>query len=259
MMARNIAETGVKSLFKCILKAAIYSIKSPQSISLPEGFKQINPQMSHQYLSIKVNVGLGSGRIDEKKAVLQSLIPIQQMIIEKMGPANPMCNWNNVRETIKTLLRLNGIQDYQTYFPFVPPEQLQKIDQDQKAANEEMQKKVQEAQKAQQDAMMALVKVEGQKAELKFQSDTNKLKADFQAKMVEMQAKQIELQTKMTALMAKDETENTKIILDDDRERDKMDMDFAIDVAKVGLEEDKIKATEAKVAAQRKAPNGALQ
>jgi len=252
MMARNIAETGVKSLFKCILKAAIYSIKDPQSISLPEGFKSVNPQMWHQYLSIKVNVGLGSGRIDEKKAVLTSLLPIQQMIIEKMGPANPMCNWNNARETIKTLMRLNGIHDYQTYFPYVPPEQLQKIDEDQKKSNQEAQQKVQEAQKAQNDAMMALVKVEAQKSQLKYQGDMQKMQADFQAKMAEMQAK-------MAALETKGHVEVAKTMLQDDRERDKMDMDFAVNSAKVDLEEKKIKATEAKVAAERADANRALQ
>lgn len=252
MMARNIAETGVKSLFRCILKAAIYSIKDPQSIQLPEGFKSINPQMWHQYLSIKVNVGLGSGRIDEKKAVLMSLLPIQQMIIEKMGPANPMCNWNNARETIKTLLRLNGIQDYQTYFPFVPPEQLQKIDQDQKAASQEMQQKIQEAQKAQNDAMLELVKVESKKAELKYQGDMQKMQADFQARMVEMQAK-------MAALETKGHVDVAKTMLEDDRVRDKNDMDFAIGAAKVDLEEKKIKATEAKVAADRTDASRALQ
>jgi len=252
MMARNIAETGVKSLFKCILRTAIYSLHDPQSISLPEGFKFVNPQMWHQYLSIKVNVGLGSGRIDEKKAVLMSILPIQQMIIEKMGPANPMCNWNNARETMKTLLRLNGIQNYQTYFPYVPPEQLQQIDAEQKKMNEELQKKQQQAQQAQSEAMLGLVKVEAQKSELKYQTEIAKLKATYQTDMDK-------LKLQVAQLTSKNQLEEAKIILQDDRERDKNDMDFAVDVTKVKMDAKKVAATEAKVAAQRTQPGSSVQ
>lgn len=249
MMARNIAETGVKSLFKCILKAAIYHVGTPQSIMLPEGFKSVNPQMWHLYLSIKVNVGLGSGRIDEKKSVLASLLPMQQAIIEKLGPANPLCNWNNVRETFKTLLRLNGIHDYQTYFPYVAPEVLQQVDQQQKAASQEAQQKQQQAQQAQNDAMVELVRVESQKAMLKYQGDVQKMQAQYQSDMAEMKAK-------LAAALSKDHIEVARTILEDDRTRDKNDQDFAIGVVKVGMDAKKQAETQARVDAQRTPPSG---
>lgn len=250
MMARNIAETGVKSLFKCILRTAIYNIREAQSIQTPEGFKNVNPSMWHQYMSIKCNVGLGSGRIDEKKMALTGLIPIQQQILQMLGPGNPVCNWNNIRETLKTLLRLNGIRDYQTYFPYVPPEKLAEIDKQMQASNQENQKKQQEAQQAQNGAMLELVKVEAQKSQLKYQTDMADMKRKYETDIAE-------LKTKMADMASKLKIEATKVILQDDRERDKADMTFAIDVAKVGLGEDQVKATEAKVAATRS--SGGLQ
>jgi len=250
MMARNIAETGVKSLFKCILRTAIYNIRDAQSIQTPEGFKNVDPSIWHQYMSIKCNVGLGSGRIEEKKMALTGLIPIQQQILQMLGPGNPVCNWNHIRETLKTLLRLNGIRDYQTYFPYVPPEKLAEIDKQMQESNAENQKKQQDAQQAQNGAMLELVKVEAQKSQLKYQTDMADQKRKYETDIAE-------LKTKISDMASKLKIEATKIILQDDRERDKMDMDFAIGVTKVGVDEDKVKATEAKVAATR--PAGGLQ
>lgn len=255
MMARNIAETGVKSLFKCMLKTAIYNITDSQSIQLPEGFKRVNPSQWHMYLNVRVNVGLGSGRIDEKKQALNALLPIQQMLIEKMGVANPISNWNNARETIKTVLRLNGVHDYQTYFPYVSPDVLQQMDKSMQEKNAELQKMQQDAQKAQQSAMLELVKVEAQKSSLKYETDIAKIKSDSQTNMIKLQSSydaQIQkLQMQIAEMQSKARLDATDMLLKDDRERDKMDMDFAVDTAKVGLEEKKIAATEAKVAADR--------
>jgi hypothetical protein len=78
------------------------------------------------------------------------------------------------------------------------------------------------------------------------------MQADFTARMTEMQAK-------MAALETKGHVDVAKIILEDDRVRDKNDMDFAVNAAKVDLEDKKIKATEAKVAADRADANRALQ
>lgn len=244
MMARNVAETGLKSLFKCILRTAIFDLKTRQSINLPEGFKTVDPSSWHTFLSVKVNVGLGSGRIDEKKAALQAILPVQQMIIEKLGSSNPLSGWNNVRETLKSILRLSGIQDINAYFPYVNNEALQMLDKQAQEAAMVASKERAQAQAMQQDAMMKLVQVEQQKTE-----------AAYQAKMAALQQKHEsdiqKLRTELMKAMSDNRLEMTRIYMEDDRVRDKQDMDFAIDVKKVGLEEQKVAATEAKVAAPR--------
>ncbi len=261
MMARNIAETGVKNMFRCILKTAIYEVNTPQSIpSPPDGFRSVNPAIWHLYLSIKVKVGLGSGRIDEKKQVLTSILPIQQAMIEKMGPDNPMAGWLQARETMKTLLRLNGIHDYQTYFPYVPPEQIKQLADQQKQAAAENQKQIMQAQQAQSQAALEFVKVEAQKAQLKFQSELASLRQksenDIQTLQQKSQNDIQKLQAQIAELSSRSRIEMSKVILQDDRERDKADMDFIIDSKKVDLEEEKVRVAEQKVEAPRN--NGAI-
>jgi hypothetical protein len=247
MMARNIGETGVTAMFNCILRTAIYEANEPQSIATPDGFKTVEPSAWHTFISVRANVGLGSGRIDEKKMTLQAIMPIQQAILEKLGTSNPIAGWQQVRETIKTMFRLSGIHDYSKYFPYVDPDTLKKMDDAQKQAAEAANKEKQAAQQMQQSAMMELIKVENKKVE-----------ANYQAKMQEMQQRHMSdierLKSEIMRMMTDNRTQLTDIYLRDDRERDKNDMTFAIDVAKVGLDEQKVKQTEQKIQADREAP-----
>lgn len=247
MMARNIGETGVKALFNCILRTAIYEAGQKQSIKTPDGFKNVDPSEWHTFMSVRVNFGLGSGRVDEKQMALSGVLPIQQQIIERLGTGNPLCNWNNVRETLKAKMRLAGIHDFNKYFPYVAPEALADMDKKQQEAAAAADKERQAAQQMQQSAMMELVKVENKKVE-----------ANYQAKLQEMQARHSSemkrLKSELMSMMADNRTKLTEIYLRDDRERDKNDMTFAIDSKKVELEDKKVAATEAKVAADREAP-----
>jgi hypothetical protein len=66
------------------------------------------------------------------------------------------------------------------------------------------------------------------------------------------------LKAQIAKIVSDSKLKAADVYLKDDRERDKMDMDFAVDVAKVGLEDAKIKATEAKVAADRQNGSGSI-
>lgn len=249
MMARNIGESGVKELFLCILRTAISTIKEEVSINTGEGYSRVNPSWWHDQVSVRVNVGLGSGRIDEKKMALAQVAQFQQQLITTFGVSNPLCNWNNARNTMADMLRLSGIHTTTAYFPYVPPTQLQQFDQMLKQQSQENQQKQEQAQQMQNKAMLDLVKVEAQKAQLTHESKMAALQQKYQNDMGV-------LKTQIAKILADNKIKTAEIILTDDRERDKMDMDFVVDVAKVGVDEKKVAATEAKVAAQRTAPNG---
>lgn len=247
MMARNIGETGIKALFNVILRTAIHEASGKQSIKTPDGFKTVDPSEWHTFISVRANVGLGSGRVDEKQAALASIMPVQQLIIEKMGTGNPICNWNNVRETLKSRLRLAGIHDFNKYFPYVAPEKLAELDKQQQEAAMAANKEKQQAQQMQQNALMEMVKVENKKVEASYQA---KLQQMQQTHMSEME----HLKSELMRMMNDTRVRLTDIYLRDDRERDKADMTFAIDSKKVALDEAAKKETEAKVAADREAP-----
>jgi hypothetical protein len=245
MMARNIGETGLKAMFMCILKTAIYVLKKPQSIRVGANFKLVDPCTWHDQLSLKCNVGMGSGRIEEKKAILAgSVIPAQQAVLEKLGMSNPICGYEQVRNSYATLLRLSGIHEVNKYFPFVPPEVLQKVDADAQAASAAGQKQAADAQMAQMQAMNDFNKIQSEKNQLKYQTDIAALQQKSQAEIQSLKLQLVEA-------VGKRNLETTKMYLEDDRVRDKNDMDFVIDAKKVDLSEQEIENTEAEVAAQR--------
>lgn len=253
MMIRNIGETGIKSIFLCILRCAIDHVKVKQTVPAMEGFVTVNPSWWHDQVSVRCNVGMGSGKIEEKKAALGAILPIQQQIIEKYGAANPICGWSNVRETLRTITRLSGIHNFQDYFPYVSPEDLKKMDDQANQASQQKQqadKAMMQAQMDQMKAMSDMVKVEAQKAQMKFQSDMAAMEQKNQAAIQKLQAQLMDMATKNQLKM-------TEIYLKDDRERDKADMDFAIKTKEVLLSPQEVAETEAKVSANR--PEDKLQ
>jgi hypothetical protein len=212
-----------------------------------EGFVSVNPSWWHDQVSVRCNIGMGSGQIEEKKAALGAVLPIQQAIVEKYGAANPICGWANVRHTLRSFMRLSGIHNFQEFFPYVEPEALEKMDQAANAASQEQQmaqKAMMQAQMGQAKAMVDMIKVEQQKNMLKYQTDMAAMQQKYTSEIQKLQAKIEEVARKQALDM-------TEIYLKDDRERDKMDQDFAIKTKEVQLSEQKVNETEAKVNAPR--------
>lgn len=251
MMIRNIGETGIKSIFLCILRCAIDHVKNKQTVPTMEGFVTVNPSWWHDQVSVRCNVGLGSGKIEDKKAALSAILPMQQQIIEKYGAANPICGWPNVRENLRTILRLSGVHNFQDYFPYVAPDDLKKMDDQANQASAQKQQADQAMLSAQMDQMKAMsemVKVEAQKTQLKYQSDMAAMQQKHQAALEKLQAQLADMASKHTLEM-------TKVYLQDDRERDKADMDFAVRTKEVLLSPQEVANTEAKVNAPREQDN----
>jgi hypothetical protein len=153
---------------------------------------------------------------------------MQQAIMDKFGYSNQICGWTQVRETLKSLLRLSGIQDYNKYFPFVPPEALQQMDQQAQQQSQEMQQQQQAAQMEQQKLMTSMVEIEKSKADLKYQSDMASVQQKHQAEMQKMQAKIAEMTTQL-------KYDATELMMKDDLERDKMMLTFTVQAAQAKL------------------------
>lgn len=248
MMARNLGETGVKDLFLCILRIAMHELPGKQSIKQQENYLKVTPGWWHDQVSVRIAVGLGSGRIEEKKAAYSTIFPIQQQIAEKLGMSNPVAGWTQLRETLSSMLRLSGIHNTAALFPVVPEEQLTKMDEQTNAAAQEQQKAQKDmmnAQMGQAQAMVDMVKVEQQKNQLKHQQAMADMQRKYDEQLQNMQAE-------IMALKSDSQLKMTDIYLKDDRERDKMDMDFTVRTKEADVSEQKIAQTELKVATPRK-------
>jgi len=229
MIARNIAETGVKELFFAILRTAIYELDGPQSIKINESYEEVDPKMWHDELTVSSNVGLGNGNIEGKSLILDKIAQMQQMLVTQFGLTNPIAGYTQLRNTIKHQLYLAGIRNINEYFPMVPPEQLAAFDKQMQAA-----KQNQQGDQAAMAQVQAWAQVEREKAQMKLQSDQAKMQQEF---MLEMKKMQQEARNEMARLITKLRTETEKTRLDDDRQRDKDAQDYAVDAYKVQLDD----------------------
>ena len=199
VMARNLAEGGMTRLFKLMLK--VIAETSPEEVMMRvmgDQFAPIDPRSWNTDMTISVNVGLGTGKEDQKAAVLQALLAQQQAIFQQYGPMNGMVTMTNIRNTMADVLNLAGVRNADRYLQPMNPQIEQQIIamQQQMAAQQGQQQVDQQAQ--------ALVQAETIKAQAKQQSDMLKIQLEAQ-----------------------------KALAADDRERDAMDQDLLIKAAEI--------------------------
>ena len=195
VMVRNLAD-GMKRLFGIMLRTAIKYTDEEQSMRVNGQFVQVDPRVWQTDMDIGINVGLGTGREEEKQAALMQAFQIQQQIYTTYGPFNGMVSLTNIRNTLSDMLASAGIRNSDRYFAPITPE----IEQQLLAMQQQAQ-----AQQAQgTDPNQAFLAAEQMKAQSQAQTD-----------------------------MAKLQLEQQKLMMEDDRKRDQMDQDLLVDAAKV--------------------------
>jgi hypothetical protein len=239
MMARNLAETGVKDLFLCILRTAMYEMKGPQSVRTLTGFEEVRPDLWHDQVAVNVNVGLGNGRVGEKTMALSEIAQVQQSIMGMLGLDNPLAGWEQLRKTIVDKAKIAGIRNTQDYLPVVPEAVLKQISQQMQQA---------QAQQGQQpDPSAGLVQAETIKAQANMQIKSAELQQRGQLESAKLQQQG---QIEMAQLQAKLAGDNVKAKIEDDRARDIAAGQFAVDAQTAQLDA----AERARVAQEQSAP-----
>jgi len=195
VMVRNLAD-GMKNLFKIMLHLHVKHSDEEQMMRMNGRFIPVDPRVWNADMDVSINVGLGTGREEEKMMALQQAFSIQQQVYTQYGPFNGMVSLTNIRNTLSDMLAAAGIRNSDRYFAPITPEVEQQLLMLQQQA---------QAQQAQgTDPNQAFLAAEQMKAQAKVQSDMMKLQLDAQ-----------------------------KAAAEDDRERDKMAQDLMVDAAKI--------------------------
>jgi len=195
VMARNIAEGGMKRLFKLMLHLLVENSCEDTMMRLHGDFVPVDPRSWNTDMDLSCNVGLGTGREETRTMALNQALQMQMQIWSTYGQGNGLVTMTGIRNTLGDMLAIAGIKNVDRYFNPMTPEMEQQL----------MQQKQQEAQENPQlsDAE-AIVQAEQYKADKKAEMDMLKAQIDAQ-----------------------------KAIAVDDRERDKMDQDLLTDAAKI--------------------------
>ena len=196
VMVRNLAD-GLRDLFKIVLRIMHKNFNEEKMMRMNGQFVPVDPRVWDVSMDVSVNVGLGTGREDEKIAALQQALTMQTQVYQQYGPMNGLVSLTNIRNTITDMMAAAGVRNSDRYFAPI---------------NQEIEQQMLALQQ-QQQAMMA-----------QQQQDPN---AAF------LQAEQMKAQAKMSTDMAKLQLDATKAAAEDDLKRDQMAQDLLVDAAKV--------------------------
>ena len=195
VMARNIAEGGMKRLFKLMLNVLVENSCEETLMRLHGNFQPVDPRVWNTGMDIQVNVGVGTGQEAERHAALNQALQMQMQIWTQYGNGNGLVTMTGIRNTLGDMLALQGVKNVDRYFQPINPEiEAQLIQEQQQMAAESPQ--ITEAE--------ALVQAEQYKADKQMEMQQLKLQIDAQ-----------------------------KAIAVDDRERDALDQELMIKVAEI--------------------------
>lgn len=196
VMARNLAEGGMRQMFKLMLKCMVQNVNEEMMMKLQgQSYVPVDPRSWNTGMDVSINVGLGTGREDQKVAVLNQALGLQMQIFQTYGAQNGVVGLTNIRNTVSDILAINGVRNSDRYFmPMNPQIEQQMLQQQQQAA-------------------------QGQQ-----QPDPN---AAF------LQAEQMKMQAKMAMDQQKLQLEMQKAMAADDLKRDQMDQDLLVSAAEI--------------------------
>lgn len=192
MIARIFAETGIRRLFRGLLKEVIKHQDKKRVIRLRNQWVEIDPRYWDAEMDVVVNVGLGTGSQEQKLQTLMAISQQQKEILQTLGPNNPLVSIKQYRNTLAQITELQGFKDASRYFGEITPEAEQMLAQ---------------PPQPQPDPTQILAQVEAQKVQKDIEIADKKMAADIEAQNKKMA---VDIATQKAA---------------DDRERDKLELD----------------------------------
>ena len=196
VMARNLAEGGMRSLFKIMLALMTKHADAAEFTRLNGEFQSVDPRAWDAEMDLSVNVGLGAGREEEKAAAYRETLGLQMQIWQAYGPQNGIVSLTNIRNTLSDMQASSGVRNSERYFQPMDAEKEQQL-------------------------MQAQAKAAAQQGQ---QPDPN---AAF------LQAEQIKTQGRMQSDMMKAQADMVKAKMSDDLDRDRMAQDLGISAAEL--------------------------
>lgn len=209
LIARLFAETGVKDLFRLILKMVSKYQDKERVIKLRNQWVPMNPREWSSEFDMSINVGLGTGNKDQELAKVMGLAQLMQPIVQAQGgPNGPVVTWQNIYNLGKVAQEASGFK--QPDYIFTDP------------------------QGKQPPPPPPDPKVEAMK--MKAQIDQQKAQADIQAKQADVQIKRETAQMDMQQAVMEMQLEMQKFRMEMAQERARFDMERQQDQLRFGQE-----------------------
>ena len=115
VMARNLAETGMKPLMRLVNHLVIKHQNKADVFRLRNQFVPVDPRFWDANKDIVVNVALAGSDDAAKAGFLGTLLAKQEGIIAQLGYANPLVTPQQYMNTLAKMVELAGIKDVENY------------------------------------------------------------------------------------------------------------------------------------------------
>lgn len=224
LIARILAEGGMKDLFRIIVQLAIAHPNPEEMIRVGGQFVPVDPRSWNSELDMQVNVGLGTNKTEERIAALMHLGQFQQAVWQAYGPQNGLVSMTGIRNLQADIAKVGGVYNIDRYLNPMDPQREQML----------LQQMAAQSQDKGSDPNQAYLQAEMAKVQQKAQADVQKAQIAVQKAQADTALKAQELQMK------------------DDLERDKMAQDRAIASAELVLKGSRL--NERAIVAEQMAP-----
>jgi hypothetical protein len=115
LIARILA-SGMRKLFRGILRLLIENQGEPRMVKLGSGWQQVDPRAWHEDMDVVCTVGLGGGSPREKAALLSMIAQKQEQVLLQAGPNNPLVSLKQLYTTYSKLVELGGFRNPTAFF-----------------------------------------------------------------------------------------------------------------------------------------------
>ncbi|MDA0207173.1 MAG: hypothetical protein O2795_17730 [Acidobacteria bacterium] len=187
MIARVFAETGIKDLFRLILRLITQYQDEPKLIRLRNEFVPIDPRGWDAEMDVTINVGLGTGQAQEKMQFLAQIAGKQEQLLQTMGQNNPMVTLPQYAATLEKMIEAAGFKDTETFVN--RPSQVKQIAQQmaqQAAQNQQPQLDPVAQAELQMKQMEAQARIEDSRARMEMERE--KITAEMALARAKMEA-----------------------------------------------------------------------
>lgn len=181
LIARNIAESGFKPLYKRMLGLILRFMEQPTIMRLRGEFVPVNPSTFSDY-DVLITLPLGRGSEEERRQSLLGLLAKQEQLIAQYGPMNPIVGPEQYYQTLQRLFADQGLgAEAGSYLR--PPQQMQALLQQQM---QQVMAQQNEPPQPSPEEMLAQAEIERKKIEVSHKNESMKRTDDL--KRDEMEA-----------------------------------------------------------------------
>jgi len=125
MIARIFAETGMRTLFRGILRLVCQHQDQPRMVRLTNEFVPIDPRGWDATMDATATIALGRGTDSERMAMLTQIGQMQKEAMSTLGPINPLTDIQKLYNTLSEMTALAGFKDTSKFWSdpaqFQPP------------------------------------------------------------------------------------------------------------------------------------------